>query len=216
MSKYIIHACPQRMWYVEEYLIPSMKAQGIDNVLVECDYKQTGNLISCMNIFSHMGEPGGSWHLQDDVIICRDFKKRTEDPTNDIVCGFVIKKDENIDHVGYVSPQNMWWSFPCIHIPNMIARDCANWFEHARYRSNYSWMVMSKKNDDSLFKEFLIKEYPDYNVLNLRPNLVDHVDYLLGGTVINKQRKNKNTRSAWFEDTDLVDELEKKIRGNNG
>ena len=28
--KYMIHCCPKRMWYVEEYLIPSMLRQGID------------------------------------------------------------------------------------------------------------------------------------------------------------------------------------------
>ncbi len=27
--RYMIHACPPRMWYVEEFFIPSMKAQGI-------------------------------------------------------------------------------------------------------------------------------------------------------------------------------------------
>lgn len=216
MAKYIIHACPDRMWYVNEYLVSSMKEQGIDNIVIECDYKQVGNLQSCMDIFSRMGEPGGAWHLQDDVIICRDFKERTELHTNDIVCGFVIKKDENYNHVGHVKPKNMWWSFPCIYIPNMLARDCANWFSHAKYRSNYSWMVATKKYDDTVFKEFLLQYYPDYDVLNLKPNLIDHIDYLLGGTTINEQRTNKDVRSAYFDDIDLVIELEKKIRGNNG
>ena len=57
----------------------------------------------------------------------------------------------------------------------------------------------------------MIVNYPDYKVLNLKPNLVDHIDYLLGGTVINKERKNKNVRAVWFEDLDLVENLEKKL-----
>ena len=32
----MIHCCPKRIWYVEEYLIPSMLRQGIDreNIIV--------------------------------------------------------------------------------------------------------------------------------------------------------------------------------------
>ena len=32
MSSYIIHACPARMWYVNGYLIPSMREQGIEDI----------------------------------------------------------------------------------------------------------------------------------------------------------------------------------------
>ena len=36
MAKYLIHASPGRMWYVTDYLIPSMVEQGIDrdNIVV--------------------------------------------------------------------------------------------------------------------------------------------------------------------------------------
>ena len=217
-TKYIIHACLDRMWYIDDYLIPSMIDQGIDpsDIKVGCDTKRVGNLQSCMDIFSHITQIGGTWHMQDDVIICRDFKKRTEEismeHSHDVVCGFVIEKDGNSKHVGYVKPQEMWWSFPCIWIPNNLARECVHWFyDVARYKSIYSWMIPTKKYDDYFFKEFMIVNYPDYKVLNLKPNLVDHIDYLLGGTVINKERKNKNVRAVWFEDLDLVENLEKKL-----
>lgn len=217
MSKYYIHACPDRMWYVDGYLVPSIKEQGIENIIVKCDYERVGNLKSCMNIFESIGEGGGSWHLQDDVVICRDFKKRTEEIDNYIVCGFVIKHDNNISYEGLVPPEKMWWSFPCIYIPNMIARDCAHWVnERAKMIAMYSWMAMSGKNDDYLFREFLKLYYPNQKIINLKPNLVDHVDYLLGGTTVNHQRKNKDVRAAYFEDIDLVEELEKKIGSNNG
>lgn len=213
MIKYVIHACPERMWYVNDYLVPSLQAQGIDNIVVECDDKRLGNLKHCMRIFSHITYPGGAWHLQDDVIICRDFKKRTEECNDlDVVCGFVIKQDKNVDKVGYVKPEDMWWSFPCIYIPNHLARECAYWVDNvAKYKSIYSWMIRANRYDDSLFKEFLIDCYPNYQILNLTPNLVDHIDYLVGGTTINQGRTLKDIRSAFFEDTDLVDELEKKI-----
>ena len=47
---YMIHACPQRMWYVEGFLIPSMKAQGIseEEITVWNDTEGKGNLFSSM------------------------------------------------------------------------------------------------------------------------------------------------------------------------
>ncbi len=76
MPKYMIHACLARMWYVEEFLIPSMLEQGIEweSITIWNDAQRRGNLIACMDSFlSLAGSDGGTWHLQDDVIICRDF-----------------------------------------------------------------------------------------------------------------------------------------------
>ena len=77
MARYLIHACPRRMWYVEEYLIPSMLKQGIakGDIRVYNDKEGEGNLRACMKAFALCeGIPGGTWHLQDDVCICRNFK----------------------------------------------------------------------------------------------------------------------------------------------
>ena len=79
MSKYIIHSCPERMWYVNNYLIPSIRDQGIDDVSAWCDWNHVGCLHSCMNNFMRMNDDGGTWHLQDDVIVSRNFKSRTEE-----------------------------------------------------------------------------------------------------------------------------------------
>ena len=35
--KILIHACPQRMWYVEEFLVPELRAQGAENIEIWCD-----------------------------------------------------------------------------------------------------------------------------------------------------------------------------------
>lgn len=77
--KYMIHACPKRMWYVSDYLIPSMLAQGIDkgNIIVWNDIDGVGNLASCLASFASCQEEGETWHLQDDVVICHDFAERT-------------------------------------------------------------------------------------------------------------------------------------------
>ena len=217
MSKYIIHACPGRMRYVENYLVPSMKKQDIGDISIKCDDNHRGCLDSCMQIFMSTYGDGGAWHMQDDVVICRDFKKRTEDYDgyDGIVCGFAYIKDENANHYGLVQPSKMWWSFPCIYIPNNIARECAKWFyTKGRNDSKYAKWTNSNKYDDAFFKEFITLSYPDISVLNMTPNLVDHVDYLIGGSIANKLRSYQ-TRSKYFEDLYLVDELEKKLQLNN-
>lgn len=217
MSKYIIHACPGRIQYVENYLVPSMKDQGIYNISVKCDDDYRGCLESCMQIFMSTYGDGGSWHLQDDVIISRDFKQRTDDYDgyDGIVCGFAYTKDENVQNTGFVEPAKMWWSFPCLYIPNNIARECAKWFyTKARHDFKYAEWVKSKKYDDAFFKEFVELQYPDMKILNYTPNLVDHIDYLIGGSIANRLRHHQS-RSQYFNDIDLVDELERKLRLDN-
>lgn len=205
-ERYIIHACPERRWYVDQYLVPSM--DGLD-VQVCCDDNHIGNLESCMQIFRNMTGDGGTWHMQDDVMICRDFAERTKEHGDSIVCGFCVRKDDNMRYVGNTIPFRMWWSFPCIYIPNFLVRECADWFYRTATRK-YAERIQTKKLDDWFFKKFLKIHYTNYPVVNLKPNLVDHIDYLLGGSVVNKERV-RDVRSAFFEDKDLVRELERKI-----
>lgn len=216
MSKYIIHSCPERMWYVNNYLIPSIRDQSIDDVSAWCDWNHVGCLHSCMNNFMRMNEDGGTWHLQDDVIISRNFKSRTEElEGSKIVCGFVCGLDENLSHEGLVTPENMWWSFPCIYIPNRYAWECARWFyKKASDNNKYKTWIRTKKFDDSVFREFMVLNYPTAEVLNLKPCLVDHIDYLIGGSVVNNNRQERNVRAVWFDSLDLVDELEERLKSD--
>ena len=45
MPKYLIHCCNDRMWYVKEFLIPSMIKQGIstDDIFIYQDKNKIGN-----------------------------------------------------------------------------------------------------------------------------------------------------------------------------
>ena len=201
MSNYLIHACPSRMWYVEEYLVPSIRIQGIKNISIKCDNNIICNPEFCMSIFKNMpNNDDGTWHLQDDVIICRDFKKLTEQNDFGIVCGFTATSTTKI---GFVDAQHMWWSFPCIRIPNKIANECAEWY--------YFHSFDNSIGDDEVFRRFIIEQYPNIQVLNLKPNLVDHIDYLIGGSVVNKQRGSQ-IRAQYFKDTNLVNNLANKLK----
>lgn len=217
--KYMIHACPDRMWYVNDYLIPSMVKQGIPekDIKVWNDYDHKGNLFSCMDAFGECGKSEGStWHLQDDVIISRDFYKRTR-KTNPkfVVCGYCgIDIGPDPAKIGKVPNYEMWWSFQCIHIPNKFAGECSKWFyEDAMYRDRHGIQgkIREGKNDDWFWKKYIRDCHPYADIINLKPNLVDHIDYLLGGSIINEERTRKH-RAAYFNDKDLIATLELKLK----
>lgn len=215
---YMIHACPARMWYVDGFLIPSMLEQGIlrDEIIVWCDTEGKGNLASCMESFAFCRDrPGGTWHLQDDVMISHDFAQRSREYAGDsIVCGFCYSGYEpGIPITGYVFPVLMWnSSFPCIFIPNKMAAECADWFyADARARPELAGWTESGKNDDNFFHAFCVEKYADAWVLNLAPHLVEHVDYIIGGSTINQWRDH-TSRGYWFEDDYLTEQLKDRIQ----
>lgn len=215
---YMIHTCLQREWYVNDYLIPSMLEQGIknENIIVYVDRQKQGCLKSSIDSFTQASKMSveGTWHLQDDVIICRDFAERTKELSSDYtVCGFASYYDEMKKWVpGDSNGLKMWYSFPCIYIPTKIIKSYVEWFNKWVWHDpQYEKWIKEKKYDDTIFRIYMENYYPNEYVLNLKPNLVDHVDYLLGGSIVNPVRKDKQVRSLWFDDLDLVDELERKL-----
>lgn len=210
---YMIHTCPQRAWYVYDYLIPSMLEQGIEReqITVFNDEVKLGNLRACMNSFLTLPEKGGTWHLQDDVIICRDFKERTEKHNSGFIAGFVSHRYEENTPTGIVNIGNMPWTFPCVRIPNKIARDCADWtLEYIVGNPVYAQKLRNGDGDDWAFKQYVQSYLKDKKCYNLKPSLVDHIDWLIGGSSLGTKRK-EPTRARYFEDQDLVEELEKKL-----
>lgn len=214
MAKYMIHAVPKRMWYVEGYLIPSMVDQGIkrEDIRVYCDINQDKNLKACMYAFKEVDTSAeGTWHLQDDVIISHDFKEITEKYDNGIVCGFKSVYDGELPG-GRVSVQDMWFSFLCIRIPNKIALECSEWC--LRYMIGnpiYKDWWKDGVNDDLMFRRFVWDNYKEETALNLIPNIVDHVDFLIGGTVNSVREFTIQIRSKHWQDEYLVVELRNKL-----
>ena len=45
---------------------------------------------------------------------------------------------------------------------------------------------------------------------NLSPNIVEHIDYLLGGSIANKKRKGALTSLYWIE-RELTDKLKDRL-----
>ena len=217
--RYMIHSVPSRQWYVDRYLIPSMIEQGIskDDIVVWCDTDKKGNLQSCMESFKFCGDnpTDGTWHLQDDIIISKKFAQLTKEYNYGIVAGFVVQEwGPDWAKTGSQPVNQLWYSFPCIRIPDQIAGECANWFfTDVRYRRDYKYIsrIQSKKHDDDFFLFFLQEKYPKKEIINLKPNIVDHVDYLIGGSLINAAREKTIYRSAYWEDETLVEQLENRL-----
>lgn len=215
--KFLIHACPQRMWYVNEFLVPSLKAQGAENIEIWNDVEKKGNLRSCMESFAARSGDGGTWHLQDDVIICHDFIERCEEHDDGVVFGFCCRNfNDRLDAYGDVYIPDAWNSFQCVRIPDQYARECADWVFSEAWRAESAsaelpilWRL--NKGDDTFFHEFMSCRHGYETAENLKPNLVDHIDHLIGGSSL-QQWRDYIARAEYFEDQHLVRELAEAIK----
>ena len=214
--KYLIHTYPKRLWYVEKYLIPSMLKQGIretDIYIYNDEYKK-GNLFAFMESLEYINEnlskEKGLWHLQDDVVLCKNFKEESVKASNKVINGFVNKNYANVEKSGEVNVKDYWYSFPCVYIPNRYIDDFLNWIEKVREHAPFRKKYLSGRYDDWFFYKFLEMEYPIDTMINLKPNLVDHIDYLIGYTT--GKRRKVQVRAEYFKDLDLVKELERSIK----
>ena len=207
----MIHAVPSRMWYVEGFLIPSLTAQNVsrDDISVWLDKDAAGNLESCFRAFESLPEDSdGTWHLQDDVLVSRRFRESTEQYDSGIVCGhFWYRHKAMAKHVGAVSPENMWLSFPCIRIPNYYARLCARFYREVILgEEQYKPWVNAKRYDDTVFSLYLQTHGTTERIINLAPNLVAHIDYLIGGTVANG-KTNETQQEPFFDEPETMEQL---------
>lgn len=205
----MIHACRERKWYIDEFLIPALQEQGIEpDVYMDEDSK--GNLASTLDCFSKLPSTGSTWHLQDDVIICSDFCERIKRIRSDFCCGFCSDQYDVLSG-GIVNPKTMWYSFQCIQIPNQYARQFVSWVskKYANNDSKYWLQITNNMYDDYLFKAFMKEQYPNKQILNVVPNLVNHIDYLIGGSILSSNSISRV--SAYWNEPELIDDLRCKL-----
>ena len=213
--KIMIHTCSSRKWYVNKYLVPSLSQQGIEptDISIYCDEDQDGNLKSTLKSFDALPKNDCIWHLQDDVILASNFKDMMEDHTlpfdYSVVCGFCSIYDKG--PAGEVYPKDMWYSFQCIKIDNKLAHEFVAWVQQKDEEQDGKYFLQISNNmfDDYLFKSFMEEKYPDMEVLNLAPNMVDHIDYLIGGSTLVKRKEKMVSR--YFEEPELVEELKNRL-----
>lgn len=217
MAKYLIHACKPRMWYVDGFLIPSMTAQGVarGDISVWVDKDNVGCLESCFRAFESVPDDAdGTWHLQDDVVISRRFRELTERYNTGIVCGHAwYKHKDRINAVGSVQPERMWFSFQCIRIPNYVARGCARYYrETILTEAQFEPWRKARRYDDTVFDLYVRNKGVREQITNLVPNLVAHIDYLIGGTVANERRIEPG-EEPYFDESETIENLKRWLDG---
>ena len=211
----LIHAYPKRMWYVEGWLVPELERQGADEIEVWNDTEGKGNLRACLESFAARTGDGGTWHIQDDVLLCRDFVERCRKHDEGVVYGFCnVSFTDDPLQTGTVSVEDAWHSFQCIRIPDEYARECAAWFDGpGRTSGFYPLWIRSGKMDDDMFRTFLLDRHGRETVENLKPNLVEHVDWIIGGSILSPWR-GYIARAHFWDDEDLVRELKESVKGH--
>lgn len=211
MIQVLIHTCRQRKWYVDKYLAPSLREQGIDNIIIYNDEYNEGQLPSLIKSYDCTNGKD-TWHLQDDIIISRRFKELAEKYNNGIVCGFCNGFSRG--QKGYSNLDNMWYSMPCIRIPGDIFKYFINWLQDYNVQKRLRIYFEQNKHDDVLLNEFLKEYSPRMRVWNIAPNMVNHIDHLLGGSLINKDR-NKDTpyiMSKYWDEPELLANIKNLLR----
>ena len=213
----MIHACPQRMWYVDGFLVPALAAQGADRVRIWNDTDAHGCLTACMEAFASCAGDGGTWHIQDDVLLSRDFVRAAREHDEGVVYGFCCEYFlDDPDLTGTVYVPDAWHSFQCVRIPDSYARECAEWYFSGAWRQESpepELYALEAKNegDDGFFREFLQCRHGTETVRNMRPNMVEHVDLLLGGSVLHAYGEYRATAHYW-NDKDLVAQLRTELK----
>lgn len=223
MAYYMIHTYPSRFWYVRDFLLPSMVKQGIqkDHILVYNDKNCIGNLRawvdSCnrLAVMSKNARIKNVWHLQDDVVISKDFKKITEQYENyDIACGFTCGYDNKPEAgIFRLAEHKMWYSFPCINISTYLTTEFAKWANSNLWQSRHFREAVKRNNcDDLIFREWLYDNYGATEEINLDPNIVNHIDKWIGGSACNKQRDpDKDTMSIFWQDKGELVTIQKEL-----
>lgn len=209
--KIIIHTCDRRLWYVCEFLVPALRAQGIEPE-IHNDNEHRGNLWAYIDSFRSLSAgTQGTWHLEDDVFPCRDFARIAKLYDDGIVHGFFHRFGKEQFEPGWVPVEKAGYSFPCFRMPDRLAVEFAEWFvSDAQCREENRRWVVEGRHIDSFMLNFLRERHPGERVFNLKPSIVEHIDDLIGGSVINQNRGEK-CRAEYFGDNESIEELRVKL-----
>jgi len=203
--KVMIHACPKRLWYVERYLAPSLVEQGLEPVIWN-DAEGYGCLASCLRSFR---SAQCEWHLQDDVLIARNFAELAHKYDSGVVAGFCFAQSgDDSGCVGRVYAPDLWHGFPCVRVPIDYALAYCDWVDGPDHDEREWYAIKHNKGDDFLFHEWHDKFHAREMVVNAV--MVEHVDWLIGGSVVNDWRGYICRNDLWTDEA-LVDELRERL-----
>lgn len=216
----MIHAAPPRMHYVNDFLVPRLKAQGFNNITIWNDSKGLGCLWSYIESLESLPEEGHTWHLQDDVLPDHRFYKWATSEWAQypgIITGFGCKYFYHVNSFGNArNCEDMFYSFPCMRIPNKVSKNFIDWFNEVKDRDiRIIEKLPTGKYVDYFFKLFIGDNEHEIAIYNFFPNIVEHVDECISGSLVNKQRK-KLAKAILFEDVKALADLRVWSEKNSG
>lgn len=164
----------------------------------------SGNIGAYMKSFTKIPFIGDTWHIEDDVLPDRRINEWMEEleSREGIICGF-----GTTEIYGEVEPKDMWYSFPCIRIPNLYLKDFEMWLKYSGDEDVARRMELGK-GIDFLFHKFV--EQNPIPIYHHNPCMVEHIDDLIGGSLINE--RDKPIKAIRFEDTEGIEELKRWLR----
>ena len=207
----MIHAAPSRMKYVTEFLKPRLRAQGFQEIIVWNDSEGIGCREAYLESFRSLPETGHTWHLQDDVLPDKRFYEWATSEWAEypgIINGFGNVHFYNPNRFGHAhNSEDMFYSFPCMRIPNEVAKDFLKWFKAARETDvNVIEKLPAGKFIDYFFKLYIGNNEKEIAIYNFYPNIVEHVDEYITGSLVNQQRV-KLAKALMFEDDEALEDL---------
>ena len=214
---YVVHTSPKRINFVQEYMIPCFKRYGITDIIIWNDEKMEGQLhawTKCAEwIVLNKQEFDGTWHLEDDVIPCKNFKTISEDKAKDgiIVQGFTTnyKFADFKGKTGIVSVKDLPYGMQCIYIPNFYLKGYIYFVSEFVNKGAYKKRQYDCGTlySDNVFRGFL-RKYCRNAVVNVLDNcMVEHIDYLIGGRSVKQTSVDrKATKFDNYEEVELLKE----------
>lgn len=213
---YVIHTSPKRIDFVNKYMIPCFKRYGIKDIYVWNDEKMIGQLdawTDCARwIVEEKSDFCGTWHLEDDVIPCKEFKRLSESlpAMAEIIQGFITEnKDFDFNGtLGVSTVKDLSYGTQCIYIPNSFLKGFIQFVDE--YVKTYNYRAGQYRRGtlyaDAVLRAYLRRYHKDATICNPDSCMVEHIDYLIGGRSVKKQ-KLYTTKARKFDNYYEVERL---------
>lgn len=207
---------------------PCFRRYGVEDIIVWNDEEMTGQLTAWTDcaawIATNRKDYIGTWHLEDDVIPCKDFKTISETVIgegNMIVQGFITDNpfSDFKGETGILPVRYLPYGMQCLYIPNDYLKGfiyfADNYVKPGLYhKRQYECGTLYS---DNVLRGMMRKYYPNAMVNILEKCMVEHIDDMIGGRSIRKQAYTKR-KARSFDNLEEVEQLRKWVKayGYNG
>ncbi len=167
--RFVIRKVPERNTDYLERLIP--------NAIVYNDIEHVGALFSFLSVLKYVN--GDACYVQDDMILCKDFRKRAMEYINRMPHDVIVFSNFTIDKTardvvkeGFYDAMKGGWLL-CTYIPKEIADGFLEWWREGEYKKDGRFQKWIKNQyDDAFFCKYL--QSVGKEVYVVVPNLAGH------------------------------------------